>query len=442
MGKLADIRISADRFFELSQRSSNMRTEILAGLSMFLALSYIVVVNPTILAGAGIEWRAAFFATALVAGLATVIMGLWARLPFALAPGMEMNAYVAFFVVGTLGFSWPEALGVVFWSGVAFVLASVTGIREKVLLSIPPRMKAGLSLSVGVFIAMIAAKISGILVFQDLTVIGMGNVLSADAMALFAGLLIILFIAWRKLSGGVLVSVIAISIAYAALGMAPAPGAALSYEGDMLSALGMLQPEIILNPAAWSAILVLFLVDFFGSVAKLVGLSAHTSLQTDEGLPRIKQALVTDSSATVAGAILGTSNITVYVESGVGIAAGGRTGITAIVCGICLLGCLALGPLVQYVPVAATTGALAYVAISLFPTRADLQSMDWFEIFVLIAMQLTVLVTAAIDKALFVGVLAYLMQSISKRQAPNPYLAGSAAILAAGYVAQAMFGRS
>ena len=286
---------------------------------------------------------------------------------------------------------------------------------------------------------MIAAKVSGILAFKELDIIGMGNVLSADAAALLSGLAIILFFAWRSLPGGVLVSVIVISIAYAAFGVAPFPGATHSTEGNMLSALGMLRPEIILNPASWSAILVLFLVDFYGSVAKLVGLSANTSLQTDEGLPRIKQALATDSSATVVGAMLGTSNITVYVESGVGLAAGGRTGITAIVCGICLLGCLALGPLVQYVPVAATTGALAYVAISLIPKRADLQAMDWFEIFVLVAMQVTVLVTAAIDKALFVGVLAYLLWSISKREAPNPYLAGSAAILGMGYLAQAMF---
>jgi len=433
-----------DSFFEITDRGSSVRTELWAGLSTFLALSYIVIVNPTILAEAGIDWSAAFFATTFVSGVATILMGLWARLPFALAPGMEMNAYIAYFVVGSVGFTWAQALGAVFWSGVLFVAVSAFGVRKRVLDSIPGSLKASLALSVGIFIAMIALKISGLLKFDELRIVGFGDILSAAAMALIAGLLVILVFAWRRIPGGVLVSVVVTALALAAFGAAGSSAIPRQQPGHELAAFGRLDFAVIFDWRALSIILVLFLIDFYGSVAKLVGLSAKTTLETASGLPRLQQALLTDSGATVIGSIVGTSNTTVYVESGVGIAAGGRTGLTALVCGIGFLvvgflGFFGLGPLIQYIPVTATTGALLFVAITLVPKIDELRKMDLFELAALMLMQITVLLTAAIDKALLVGAIAYTLRSLVQRRWPNPYLLGSALVLIAGYSLQELF---
>lgn len=423
-------------FFDFSSRGTGLRTEVLAGISTFLALSYIVVVNPTILANTGMPWNAAFFATVLVAGIGTIVMGLWARLPFAMAPGMEMNAYLAFFVVGTVGFSWPEALGVVFWSGLVFLIASASGLRAKVLQSIPPFMKASLSLSVGIFIAMISLSISGLVQSEDLVITGVGQVWTTESLSLALGLVAILVFSWLGWPGGVLVSVIAMAVMLHLFSAAGVSAPEISESESFFSAVAQLDLMVLLDPRAWSLILLLFLIDFYGSVAKLVGLTAKTNLATPDGLPGMKQALLTDSGATVLGATVGTSNVTVYVESGVGIASGGRSGLTAVVCGSCLLACLFLAPLIQYVPVAATTGALLFVAITLLPAREELKQWSLFELLTVAAMQLTVILTAAVDKALLVGALAVVLRSITKREWPNAYLAGTVVVLAMGYIFQ------
>ncbi len=425
-------------FFEVSARGSTLKTELLAGISTFLALAYIVVVNPAILAEAGIDRQAVFFATVLTSGIATLLMGLWARLPFALAPGMEMNAYVAFFVVGTLGFSWQQALGAVFWSGVVFLALSISGIRERIMRSIPARMKAGLALSVGVFIALVALKICGLLVFDGVRIAGPGEfwTLDALALALSLGIILALNVVSKKVPGGVLISIIATALVLGFLGRVPSVVSPVPAFGDMLKTLAQLDLAVILQPRAWSVILVLFLVDFYGSVAKLVGLTAATSLDRGEGPPRLKEALTVDSAATVGGAILGTSNITVYVESGVGISEGGRTGLTAVVCGVGLLLCLPLASAIQYIPVVATSGALVFVAISLFPKVRELRSMDRFEVVALVAMQIAVVLTFAVDRAFLVGAVCYIVRGLWRKETPDAYLVGSAVILTLGLALQ------
>jgi AGZA family xanthine/uracil permease-like MFS transporter len=423
-------------YFEIAARRSTIRTELVAGLSTFLSLAYIVVVNPAILARGGFDPSAAFFATALLAGLATLTMGLWARLPFALAPGMEMNAYVAFYLIGTLGASVPQALGAVFWSGVLFVLVSATGLRERVLHSIPDVMKRALSLSVGVFIALVAFKISGVLLFDGVRLVGIGHVASPEALALVAGLVLIVVLNRLRIPAAVLIS-IALVVAGLAISGTAAPSAPLEMHfARFFSAFFQLDLIGALKPAFVPAILVLFLIDFYGSVAKLIGLSIRSTIAPEGAVPRLRQALLIDSGATVAGSLLGTTNMTVYVESGVGIAAGARTGLGAVVVGLGLLACLAFAPLVGYIPVAATTGALIYVAVTLCPRLDEIRGMDWFELVVLLAMQAVVILTFAIDKAFLVGAVGYLMRSALLRQMPDPYLLGSSVLLGAGYFLQ------
>lgn len=424
-------------YFEIVSRGSTVRTEILAGFSTFLALSYIVVVNPAILAQAGIPAGAVFFATVATSAIGTLLMGAWARLPFALAPGMEMNAYVAFFAVGTVGLTWHQALGAVFWSGVVFLILSASGLRQRILHAIPDHMKTGLALSVGVFVALVGLRIAGVMRFEGTRVAGIGTLFSTDAAALALGLALVWTLSVLRVPGAALISVAVAAATIRTFGTTSESPFTVPSFREMSQAVGVLDLTILFNPRAWSVILILFLVDFYGSLAKLIGLTLRTSLaRPEEGLPGLRQALIVDSAATTAGALIGTSNLTVYVESGVGIAAGGRTGLTAIVCGLCLLACFAVTPLLQFVPLVATSGVLVYVAIQLCPSLQQLRALHWFELLGLVAMQIAVVASFAIDRAFLIGILVYILHALVRRQSISPYLVVSAFILGLGWALQ------
>ncbi len=424
------------RFFQIPQRQSTISTELLAGLSTFLALSYIFVVNPAILAQAGIDRNAVLFATVVTSALATLLMGLWANLPFALAPGMEINAYVAFFVVGSLGFSWQQALGACFWSGILFVLLTLSGLRERIIGAIPERMKASLSLSVGVFLGLIALKLAGLLHYEGVRISGLGNLLSPSAYAFYAGLALVLLLGWLRIRATVLISIVAASVLCGYLGIRGEMDETGRVSGAMLSAVGSADLMVILNPRILNVILILFLIDFYGSVAKLVGLTEKTSILVDGRLPRMREALLVDGSATVLGSMTGTSSITAYVESAVGIAAGGRTGLTAVVCAILMAACFLVAPLLKYIPVAATTGSLFWVGIQLCPSWRECRSYGWTDLLALGVMQIAVVATFAIDRAMLAGFVVYLVVDLLNKRRPDPYLAGSAILLTLGAVLQ------
>jgi AGZA family xanthine/uracil permease-like MFS transporter len=417
-----------DAYFEISVRGSTLRTELLAGLSTFVALSYVVFVNPAILSEAGVPRGSAFVATVVTSGLATLLMGIWARLPFALAPGMEMNAYVAFFVVGTLGFTWQEALGAVFWSGAIFLAVSASGLRRRILDAIPDQMKTALALSVGVFVALVGLRIAGVLAFDGVTIAGYGSLFSAGGLALVLSLGLVWGLSRSGIPGAALVSVAVTTIVLVLFTHQPSPAAA-RVGGGVSEAFGALDLAVIRRPNVWSVVLTLLVIDFYGSVAKLIGLSAKTSLARPGGLPGLERALLVDSAATVGGAVLGTSNLTVYVESGVGIAAGGRTGVAAIVCAVCLLASLAVAPVLQLVPLSATSGILVYVAVQLCPRWSRLRELDRFELIGLLAMQVAVVLTFAIDRAFLVGVIVYSLRAAFNRGPINRYLVLSGAVL-------------
>jgi len=424
------------RYFRLAERGSSVPTEILAGVSTFFALSYIFVVNPAILAEAGMDRSAVLFATIVVSASATLAMGLWARLPFVLAPGMEMNVYVAFYVVGSLGFSWQQALGAVFWSGVIFLVLTITNIRTGIIAAIPDRMKTGLSLSIGVFLGLIALKFGGLLRYEDVTLIGLGSFLTPQAAALYSSLAIVLILDKLKVRGAVLISIVLTSVLCHLMKIGSDGAAATAVSSSMLSAIGELDFTVIADPKVLNVILVLFLVSFYGSVAKLIGLTLNTNLVENGTLPRMKEALLIGGTATVFGSAIGTSNITTYVESGVGITAGGRTGLSAVVCALLMLACFAISPLLAYVPVVATTGVLLYVALKLCPSWHELRSYPRVDLVVLAAMQIAVVMTFAIDRAMLVGFAAYLIVDLAARRRPNPYLVASTLLLAGGAVLQ------
>jgi adenine/guanine/hypoxanthine permease len=427
------MRHRVDRFFGISSLGSSIPVEILAGVSTFLSLSYIFVVNPAILAEGGMDKSAVLFATITASAVATIAMGLWARLPFAVAPGMEINSYVAFFVIGHLGLSWQQAMGAVFWSGVIFVILTASGIRQRIIDSIPHRMKAGLAFCVGVFLALIGLKLSGILVYQGVTLHGFGRVFTREVLALVFGLGLVLALERLRIRAAILLSIIGASIfcQFIGLGTSPSPSAAVQ-SGGFFSALGKLDLSVITNPKSFSAIVILFVLDFYGSVAKFIGLTENTSIMVKGKVPRIGRALWVDGAATMAGAGLGTSSLIAYVESAVGISVGGRTGLTALVCGLLMLACYVLAPFIGYVPIHATTGVLVLIGIKLCPPLRELVTYFRVDRIVLVLMLVAVIFTFAIDRAMLVGFVSYLVAGLARRERVSPYLVLSTLLLILG----------
>ncbi|HEY4512798.1 MAG TPA: NCS2 family permease [Candidatus Paceibacterota bacterium] len=420
-----------DSFFGISQRGSNIRTELFAGLSTFLSLSYIFVVNPAILSAMGLSTSAIFFATIVGSVIATLIMGLWAKLPFAVAPGLEMNAYVAYVVVGLMGFAWQGALGAVFWSGVLTVLLSYTSLRVNIVKAIPDKLKSGLAASVGVFLMLIALKVSGMLAYEGIKMKSIGLLLSNEAIIFYIGLILVILLKYLKVRGSVLFSIIGASIIAHFIGVGQ-PIESIRLSKDMFSALFALDWSIILDPKIWSVILVLFILDFYGSIAKFIGLTRNTSIVDKNGnLPRLKEGLIVDGGGTVIGALTGTSNLITYVESAVGIGEGGRTGLVAVVVAILMSLFLLLIPLINLVPVVATTGALFFIGLMLLPKKQDLKSYSRTDIIAVLIMIVTTFWTFGLDKAMFAGFATFLVLFIirGKWREVNAYLVASTILL-------------
>ncbi|MBI5530777.1 MAG: NCS2 family permease [Candidatus Doudnabacteria bacterium] len=420
-----------EKVFSIDKLKSSLKVEVLAGISTFLSLSYIFVVNPAILSAAGIPKSAAFFATIVGSVVTTLAMGLWANKPFAVAPGLEMNAYVAFVVVGSLGFSWQGAMGAVFWSGVLTVILSLTSLRVNIIKAIPDKLKFGLSASVGVFLMLIALKVSNLTAYQGIQIIGLGKIVSKEALVFLVGLALVLVLKKFKVKGSVLISIIGASV------LANLIGSSQSIEPiklgrEMFSGTFALDLSVILNPKIWSVVIILFILDFYGSIAKFIGLTQNTLIVDEQGnLPKMKEALIIDGAGTVLGASLGTSNLITFVESAVGIGEGGRTGLVAVVCGVLMSLFLFLTPLVNLVPVVATAGALFFVGWSLLPKLDDVKKYTWAEIVSLAAMILVTIWTFGLDKAMFAGFVSFTVFGliVNFKQKPNYYLWGSTIVL-------------
>ena len=354
-----------------------------------------------------------------------------AKKPFALAPGLEMNSYIAFVVVAGMGFVWQEALGLVFWSGILMVIVNAFKIRKSIIQAIPNTLKAGLASTVGVFLMLIALNVSGVLAYEGIQLTDIGDLVAPGALVFLVGLLTVIVLKKFKIKGAIIISIALASVVGHLTGLADAIEP-VRVSSDMFSAFFALDFSVILNPKALSVILILFLLDFYGSIAKFIGLTRNTSIVDENGdMPQMQEALSVDGGATVIGSVLGTSNTTTYVESAVGIGEGGRTGLTAVTTGILMLLFLLLTPLVNLVPVIATTGALFYVGYTLFPRREELLKYKWFDIVSVIAMVITTIITFGLDKSMLIGFGLYIVFQIfsGKWKQVNPYLLGSTILL-------------
>ncbi len=424
-------------FFKLRELRTNVFSEITAGLSTFLALSYIFVVNPAILSGGGMNKSAVLFATVITSSLATIVMGLWAKKPFALAPGLEMNGYVVFYVIAVLGFSWQNALGIVFWSGVLFMILTLTNIRQKIILAIPDILKIGLAASVGIFLMLIALKIAGIIVYEGITIQSFTSPLNDKFYIFFVGLILFLLMEKLKVRASILLSIVGASLFGYLIHFNIAGVERVNANSEMFGAILKLDIASILNPKLFSALIILFIIDFYGSVAKFIGLTQNTPIVDKSGnMPNMKEALYVDGVATIVGSALGTTSVTTYVESGVGINAGGRSGLTAVVCGILMLLVIPLAPIINLVPVEATTGALFLVGLKLIPKIPTLKAWKLYESISVIIMAAVTFITFSLDKAMFAGFLVYFVGLLTSRQSNkiNPYFVITLFLLLTGFV--------
>lgn len=430
------MREQLDRFFGIRSLGSTITTELFGGISTFLSLSYIFVVNPAILSQAGMDRTAVLFATITASALATLVMGLWARLPFVLAPGMEMNAYVAVYVCGTLGFNWQQGLGAVFWSGVIYLLLTASGARRRIIDSIPHRMKAGLAFCVGAFVAIIGLKISGILAYEGVRFSGFGQFMTREALVMLAGLGLSLVLERIRIRAAILLSIVATAVLCHLLGLGSAPETVAEIGPGALSALGKLDLSVILDPRMLGVILILFVVDFYGSIAKFIGLTEETPIMRDGQLLRMREAMWVDGAANLGGAALGTTSLITYVESAVGIGAGARTGLAAIVCGLLMVSCFAIAPFLAWVPIHATTGVLVLIGIKLCPPIRLLKDYSKADGLMLLLMLGAVAATFSIDRAMLIGFLGYLGVDVVSNRRPDPFLVISAFFLLGAVVVQ------
>ncbi len=363
-----------ERHFQLAQSGTNVRTEVLAGLTTFLTMAYIVFVNPSILEAAGMDRGSVFVATCLAAALSTFIMGFYANYPIALAPGMGLNAFFAFGLVKGVGLTWEVALGAVFFSGLIALILSVTPVREWIFDAIPKSLKMAISAGIGLFLGIIALQTSGVVVDHPATLVTLGNVKSTPIVLASLGFIIMVALDARRVPGAIIIGILAVTIVGVLLGITPARGV-ISTPPSLLPTFLKLDIFGAIQAGIITIILVLLFVDLFDTAGTLVGVAHRAGLLTPEGkLPRLKKALIADSSATMIGSLLGTSNTTSYIESAAGVKAGGRTGLTAVVVGALFLLALLFSPLAATVPAYATAPALLYVACIM--TRG-LTEIDW-----------------------------------------------------------------
>lgn len=368
--------------FGLSSRGTSVRTEVIAGLTTFLTMAYIVVVNPVILGQAGMPIGAVAVATCLGAGIGCILMGLLSNYPLAMAPGMGLNAYFTFTVVKAMGLPWQTALGCVFLSGVAFLLLTLAGVRQLIVSAVPRSLFAAVAGGIGLFIAFIGLADAGIIVAKQGTMVGLGSLTTPTAAVALLGLLLISVLQARGLKGAMLLGILLTAVIAWVFGLAHfSPGAysvsdlaATAFKLDLGQALS-LKGGLVLSLV--EIVFIFLFVDMFDNIGTLVAVTKRAGLIAPDGsIPRLNRILMADSIAMMTGAVIGTSPVTSYIESAAGVSVGGRTGLTSIVVGILFLCTLFFAPLVQAIPTAATAPALVLVGALMMGNLAEVEWSD------------------------------------------------------------------
>ena len=377
-----------EKLFQLQAHNTSVRTEMLAGLTTFLTMAYILFVNPAILGETGMDKGAVFVATCLAAAIGSAVMGLIANFPIALAPGMGLNAFFTYTVVLHMGHSWQVALGAVFISATLFFVLSVFRIREWIINSIPLPLRSAISAGIGLFLALIALKEAGLVIANPATLVGLGDLSSPGPLLAILGFFLIVALEARRVTGAVMIGILVVTAIAIALGVTPF-GGILSMPPSMAPTFLQLDIMGALDVGMISVIFAFLFVDLFDNTGTLIGVAKRAGLMSKDGhLPKMGRALIADSTAAMGGSLLGTSTTTSYIESAAGVAAGGRTGLTACVVAVLFLLALFFAPLAGTVPAFATAPALLFVAVLM---TSGLAEIDWDDITVAAPVVITAL---------------------------------------------------
>jgi adenine/guanine/hypoxanthine permease len=397
--------------FHLEESRTTAGTELFAGLTTFLTMAYIIFVNPEILAAAGMDRGAVFVATCVAAAIGTLIMGLYANYPIALAPGMGLNAFFAFVVVQGMGVSWQVALAAVFASGILFLVLSVLPVRAWIINSIPQSQKLAIAAGIGLFLGFIGLKGAGIVAANPATFVTVGDLTALPAILAVVGFVIMVALDYRRIPGALIIGILLVTIAGALFNISAAPAGIVALPPDPSPTLFALDIAGFFNLAGATMLVLLFsflLVDLFDTAGTLIGVAHHAGMLDEKGnLPRLGPALIADSSATVAGALLGTSTTTSYIESAAGVRAGGRTGLTAVTVACLFLLALFFAPVATAIPAFATAPAIVFVACLMARAIAEIDRDDVTEFAPAVITALSMPLTFSIATGIGLGFIAY-----------------------------------
>ena len=401
-----------EKFFHLKSNGTSVKQELLAGFTTFITMAYIIFVNPQMMSASGMDYGASFVGTCLAAALACIVMGLYSNWPVALAPGMGLNAFFTYTVVGEMGYSWEVALGAVFLAGILFVIMSVTPLRKWMLESIPLNLRIAMGSGVGLFIGFIGLKSGGIIIANEATFVSLGNFMQIETFLSAAGFLLIAVLASRNVTGAILIGVLAVTclglifnnIQFQGLVSYPPSIAPIFLKLDILGALDVAMVSVIIS---------FLFVNLFDTAGTLLGVANRAKLTDETGtIKNFDKALKADSGSSVAGSFFGCSPVTSYVESSAGVEAGGRTGLTAIFVGALFLVAIFFSPLAEIVPPYATAGALIYVAILMLSGMEKLDWSDFTELLPALIMIIMIPLTFSIANGIALGFISYVVMKI------------------------------
>ena len=423
--------------FRLEERNTSVRTEVLAGCTTFLTLSYIIFVNPLVLGGAGMDAGAVLVATCLAAAFGSAVMGLYANYPIALAPGMGLNAYFAAVALGTLGLSWQTALGAVFCSGVLMLILSVLPVREWVVNAIPRSQKLAIAAGIGFFLIIIGLRNAGVVVGSEATLVTLGNLTQWPVVLAALGFVGIVALEQRRLPGAVLICILALSMAGWVAGQSPQPESVLAAPPSLAPTFLQLDIAAAFEVGLVAIVFAFLMVDLFDTSGTLVAVLNEAGLTDGTGrVPHLRRALVADSSATIVGALLGTSTTTSYIESAAGVRAGGRTGLTALVVAGLFLVAIVFAPVANAIPGYATAPAIVFVGCVMARALRDVEWDDLTESVPAIVTAIAMPFTYSIATGIGLGFIAYALIKVlaGRRRELNAAVATVAVLFAIRFV--------
>ena len=395
------------KLFGFKKGEMNVRTEIFAGLTTFLTMAYILAINPNILGDTGMDKGALFTTTVLISGLATIFMGLYAKLPFALAPGMGLNAFFAYTVCLVLGYSWQFALTAVFLEGLIFIILTLTNIREKLVYLIPDTLKNSISAGIGLYIAFIGLKSAGVIVNNDATLVSLGKITSGAPLLCIIGIVLTSLLMVKNVKGGLLIGILATTIIGIPMGVTQFNGV-VSTPPSIEPILFQFQWDQIFTQDMLIIVFTFLFVDLFDTIGTIIGVTTRAGMFDKDGkIPGLKKAFLVDAVATTAGAAMGTSTVTTYVESAAGVEQGGRCGLTAFTTGVCFLVAMFFAPFFLAIPAAATAPVLFLVGLMMMAAVTKIDFYNYTESIPAFTCILMMPLSYSISEGIVLGQLAY-----------------------------------